>query len=102
ESMPPWLRKTTFAKTLTLTNPQFDAPLPLEHVPIEAREVNLRWIIGGTFYLIDFTVGEGEPPADFDFEIPGPRGGTRRTRYLGQLEGVRPESKDLGKPDRDA
>lgn len=95
ESMPPWLRKTTFAKILTLTNPQFDAPIPLEHVPVEAREVNLRWIIGGTFYLLDFTVGEGEPPADIDFPIPGPRGGTHRSRYYGRLEGVKPETKAL-------
>ena len=80
---------------LATTNPQFNAPLPLEHLPIEARDVNLRWIIGGAFYLIDFAVGEGEPPADFDFAIPGPRGGTHRTRYLGQLEGVKPETKEL-------
>jgi ubiquinone/menaquinone biosynthesis C-methylase UbiE len=95
ESMPPWLRNTTFAKVLTLTNPQFNAPLPLEHVPVEARQVRLRWIIGGTFYLLDFTVGEGEPAADFDFPIPGPRGGTHRSRYWGQLEGVTPETKAL-------
>lgn len=95
ESMPVWLRQTTFAKILATTNPQFNAPLPLEHLPVEARDVNIRWIIGGTFYLIDFTVGEGDPPADFDFPIPGPRGGTHRTRYLGQLEGVKPETKEL-------
>lgn len=95
ESMPPWLRHTEFAKILTFTNPQFAAPLPLEHLPVEARDVNVRWIVGGTFYLIDFTVGEGEPPADFDFAIPGPRGGTRRTRYYGQLEGVTPDTKAL-------
>jgi len=95
ESMPPWLRNTTFAKVLTLTNPQFNAPLPLEHVPVEARQVRLRWIIGGTFYLLDFTVGDGEPTADFDFPIPGPRGGTLRSRYWGQLEGVTPETKAL-------
>ena len=95
ESMPPWLRRTSFAKILATTNPQFNAPLPLEHLPIEARDVNLRWIIGGTFYLIDFTVGVGEPPGDFDFNIPGPRGGTHRTRYLGQLEGVKLQTKEL-------
>lgn len=95
ESMPPWLRHTDFAKILTFTNPQFAAPLPLESLPVEARDVNLRWIIGGTFYLIDFTVGDGEPPADFDFPIPGARGGTRRTRYYGQLEGVTAETKAL-------
>lgn len=95
ESMPPWLRGTEFSKLLTFTNPQYAAPLPLEHLPIQARNVTLQWIIGGTFYLIDFTVGTGEPPADFDFVIPGPRGGTRRSRYYGQLEGVTTETKAL-------
>jgi SAM-dependent methyltransferase len=95
ESMPPWLRGTTFAKILTTTNAQFAEPLPLEHLPVEARNVNLRWIIGGTFYLIDFSIGEGEPPADIDFAIPGVRGGTHRTRYFGQLEGVTLETRQL-------
>lgn len=95
ESMPPWLRETEFAKILTTTNKQFSAPLPLEEMPIEARDVCLRWVIGGVFYLIEFRVGEGEPDADFDFEIPGVRGGTYRTRYLGQMEGVTPETKRL-------
>lgn len=95
ESIPPWLRDTEFAAILIATNRQFLAPLPLEHLPIEARDVCLRWVIGGVFYLIEFRVGEGEPDADFDFEIPGPKGGTYRTRYLGQLEGVRPETKRL-------
>jgi hypothetical protein len=95
ESIPPWLRDTKFAKILTMTNKQFEARLPLKDLPIEARDVRLRWVIGGVFYLIDFRVGSGEPTADFDFEIPGVRGGTYRTRYEGQLEGVRPETKQL-------
>jgi ubiquinone/menaquinone biosynthesis C-methylase UbiE len=95
ESMPPWLRQTEFAAILSLTNKQFLANVPLEHMPVEAREVCLRWVIGGVFYLLDFKVGQGEPTADFDFEIPGPRGGTYRTRYLGQLEGVSLETKRL-------
>jgi len=95
ESMPPWLRETEFSKILTTTNPQFEAELPLNQIPIEARELRLRWVIGGVFYLIDFEVGNGEPDADFDFEIPGERGGTYRTRYEGQLEGVTKEVKKL-------
>jgi len=95
ESIPPWLRETDFAKILITTNPQFQAKLPLEEMPIEAREVCLKWVIGGIFYLIDFRVGEGEPDANFDFEIPGARGGTYRTRYEGQLEGVTKEAKEL-------
>ena len=101
ESMPPWLRETEFAKILITTNKQFLAKLPLEEMPVEARDVHLRWVIGGVFYLIDFRVGEGEPTADFDFEIPGPRGGTYRSRYLGQLEGVKVETKRLAEQARE-
>jgi ubiquinone/menaquinone biosynthesis C-methylase UbiE len=95
ESIPPWLRGTDFAKILMTTNAQFRARPPLREMPVAAREVRLEWVIGGVFYLVDFRVGEGEPTADFDFEIPGPRGGTYRTRYEGQLEGVTPEAKAL-------
>lgn len=95
ESIPPWLRDTEFAKILCMTNEQFQAKLPLEEMPIEARNVRLRWVLGGVFYLIDFDVGSGEPQADFDFEIPGARGGTYRTRYEGRLEGVTPKTKQL-------
>ena len=101
ESMPPWLRETEFAKILITTNKQFLAPLPLEEMPVEAREVRLRWVIGGVFYLIDFRVGEGEPTGNFDFEIPGPRGGTYRSRYLGQMEGVNVETKRLAEQARE-
>ena len=95
ESMPPWLRDTEFCKILYATNPQFAAELPLKEMPVEARDFRLRWVIGGVFYLIDFRVGEAQPPADFDFVIPGERGGTYRTRYEGQLEGVSAETKKL-------
>lgn len=95
ESMPPWLRGTRFSKIMSTTNPQFEAELPLRHLPVTAREVHLRWIIGGVFYLIDFTVGEGEPTGNFSYEIPGPRGGTHLTRVDGQLEGVTPATKAL-------
>lgn len=95
ESIPVWLRDTEFAKILSTTNPQFNAELPLKMMPVEARHVNISYVINGVFYLIDFEVGEGEPVANFDFQIPGKRGGTYRTRYEGQLEGVTPETKKL-------
>ena len=93
ESMPPWLRSTEFGKVLMNSNPHYVYPLPLAHLPVEARQTRLRWIIGEVFYVIDFVVGVGTPPANLDFSIPGPRGGTHRTRYYGQLEGVSPEVK---------
>lgn len=100
ESMPPWLRETEFGRILMNSNPEFRYPLPLDKLPVAARKTRLEWIIGGVFYVIDFVVGEGEPPADFDFPIPGVRGGTHRTRYYGQLEGVTPEAKRLAQEAR--
>lgn len=95
ENMPSWLRDTEFAKILINSNPEFAYTLPLDKLPVEARKTRVEWIIGGVFYVIDFEVGVGEPQADFDFPIPGVRGGTHRTRYYGQLEGVTPEAKRL-------
>ena len=95
ESVPPWLRNTEFGKILMNSSSHYACPLPLDDMPVEARDVVIEYIMGGVFYLISFTVGEGEPVADFDFEIPGDRGGTHRTRMYGQLEGVTSEAKEL-------
>ena len=95
ESMPPWLQGTRFSRIMTTTNPQFMAELPLRHIPVCARDVRVQWVIGGVFYLIDFVVGEGEPKGNFNYEIPGPRGGTHLTRVDGQLEGVKVETKNI-------
>ena len=95
ESVPVWLRKTEYFKILKATNPMFESPLPLESLPIEARDTSIQFVLGESFYLIDFTVGSGEPKANFDYIIPGVRGGTYRTRYEGALEGVSKETKKL-------
>lgn len=95
ESMSPWLRETEFGRILMNSNPHYRHELPLAHLPVEARNVVLRWVLSGTFYVFQCEVGTGEPTADFDFEIPGKRGGTHRTRFYGQLEGVTREAKEL-------
>jgi hypothetical protein len=95
ESLPPWLYETEYGRLLLSNNPLFSKPIPFADLPIEARDVTVRWVIGGAYYLIDFAVGEGEPKADFDLEIPSRRGGTLRTRYYGKLEGVTPEAYEL-------
>ena len=95
ENLPVWLRDSEFGMILANYNKQFLAEVPFSSLPVEARNVKCEWIIGGVFYLIDFEVGEGEPYANFDFEIPGMRGGTHKTRMYGQLEGVSIETKNL-------
>lgn len=94
ESMPVWLRESEFGRVLMHSSPMYRSDLPLDALPVEARNVEVRWVIGGVFYLIAFDRGVGEPDADFDFPIPGARGGTHRKRFYGQLEGIDPSLRD--------
>lgn len=95
EALPPWLEGTEFGEMIVTNNPLFKHKVPLECLPQDAREVTLRWILGGCFYLFDFKVGDGPTPVDMDLPHKGWRGGTMRTRYYGRLEGVTPEARQL-------
>jgi SAM-dependent methyltransferase len=95
EALPPWLDGTEFGEMIITNNPLFKHKVPLEYLPLNAREVTLRWVLGGCFYLIEFKVGDGPPPADIDLPHKGWRGGTMRTRYYGRLEGVTPEARQM-------
>lgn len=88
ESVPPWLKGTEFAEIVCVNNPLFRHRAPLRAIPEGARNVTVRWVLGGCFYLIDFSVDEGTPRLNLDLPHKGRRGGTMRTRYYGQLEGV--------------
>jgi hypothetical protein len=67
---------------------------PLEFLPSAARDVNLSWAVGNCFYIIDYTKSSSPLPIDMDIAHIGTRGGTIRTRYFGQLEGVDPDLKE--------
>jgi SAM-dependent methyltransferase len=95
EGVAPWLRNSRYGKILVDNNHFYADEVPINLLPVQAREVTVRWVMGGGFYLVDMTVGEGEPLADFDYKIPGARGGTLNTRYYGKLEGVTQETKQL-------
>jgi len=92
-SLAPWLRNTFFGKVLINHNSHYANTISFNDLPIQARNLNLNWILAGAGFVIDFSVGEGEPNANFEYQIPGPRGGTHLTRYLGNLEGVSAETK---------
>jgi len=93
KNVPEWLRETEYGKICINNNPMFADPLPLKYIPVEARDLCVRWMNGNVHYVFDYTVGVGEPTGNFELEIPGERGGTFNTRYFGKLEGVSIETK---------
>jgi ubiquinone/menaquinone biosynthesis C-methylase UbiE len=93
EAVAPWLRGTEFEGIVTTNNPLFRHVAPLDCLPVGARDVSIRWIMGNCFYVISFRNDEGAPPLNLDLQHAGRRGGSMRTRYFGQLEGVSIEAK---------
>ena len=97
EGIGPWLRDTEFGKIMVNSNPLIGYKIPFELIPVEARNVKVEWIMMGAFFLLEFTVGESAPVANYHVPIPSKRGGTHWSRYHGQLEGVSDETKKIAK-----
>ena len=95
EGIGPWLKDTQMAKIMINSNPLIGVAVPIESIPVEAREVCVEWIMLGAFYIIDFKVGEGEPIADYYINIPSERGGNHWSRFYGRLEGISETTKKL-------
>jgi ubiquinone/menaquinone biosynthesis C-methylase UbiE len=62
EAVAPWLKGSEFARIVMTNNPLFDADAPLHVLPVGARDVMVRWIVGNCFYVIRFSKGVGFPP----------------------------------------
>ena len=95
ESCAPWLRETDYGRMVIVNNRLWNAHPPMQDLPFSAVEPRLSWVLGNCFYLVDFTVRSDGPVINPDVPHPGVRGGSMRTRYLGQLEGVSEESKNF-------
>lgn len=87
------LRGTQYFDVAVCNNKLWAAEPPMALLPQGALDVQLTYILGNCFYVIGFTSGEGFPHMNIDIPHKGVRGGTARTRYFGQLEGVSVETK---------
>lgn len=94
EGVAPWLKESEYGKMLIRNNPLYDCDIPLSLLPESARSVQLTWELGNCFYVIEFNVSDKPPQINIDVPHIGRRGGTIRTRYFGQLEGVDPALRD--------
>jgi ubiquinone/menaquinone biosynthesis C-methylase UbiE len=94
EGIAPWLLDSEYARMAIANNPLWSAPTPIAKLPFSATEVNVSWVLGNCFYLIDFVQRTGGPHMNPDIPHAGRRGGSMRTRFSGQLEGVSSETKE--------
>lgn len=94
EGVAPWLKQTEYGQMLIKNNPlcAYDAPLSL--LPESAKSVKLSWELDYYFYVIEFTVSNSAPRINIDIPHVGKRGGSIRTRYFGQMEGIDPTLRD--------
>jgi ubiquinone/menaquinone biosynthesis C-methylase UbiE len=94
EGMAPWLMDTVYGKMLINNNPLYACTIPLQHLPKTARNVKVSWELSNCFYVIEFVVSDQPFKVEIDIPHVGRRGGTIRTRYFGQLEGIDPALRD--------
>lgn len=94
EGLAPWLVDTELGRMLIRNNALYACSAPLSAIPETARSVKLTWELSNTFYVIEFQVSQEPLPVDIDVPHIGKRGGSIRSRYFGQMEGVSPELRD--------
>jgi len=87
------LRGTEYYEVAVCNNRLWASDTPMALLPTGALDVQLNYVLGNCFYLIGFTSGKDLPYMNIDVPHKGTRGGTARTRYFGQLEGVSPETR---------
>lgn len=94
EGIAPWLRATEFGKMLIRNNALYACEVPMTHLPESASAVRVSWELGHCFYVIEFTASNRPQAINIDVPHVGTRGGSIRTRYFGQLEGIDPALRD--------
>lgn len=94
EGVAPWLRSTEFGKMLIRNNFLYACDVPLALLPESAQSVKLSWELSNCFYVLEFNVAPKPASINIDITHVGTRGGSIKTRYFGQLEGVEPSLRD--------
>jgi ubiquinone/menaquinone biosynthesis C-methylase UbiE len=95
EGVAPWLKQTEYGRIAITNNHLWKLEPPLHLLPETAVDVEATWVLGNCFYMISFEVSASGPHMNIDLIHKGRRGGSMRTRYFGQLEGVSQQSKQF-------
>jgi ubiquinone/menaquinone biosynthesis C-methylase UbiE len=94
EGVAPWLVGTDYGKMVVANNYLWAHRAPIEWLPFSAVSPVVRWVLGNCFYVVTFEKCSSGPVIDPDVPHVGRRGGSMRSRYYGQLEGVSVELRE--------
>ena len=95
EGIAPWLKESEYYKMMVENNSLWLADTPLNLLPENANHVNVSWVLENCFYFINFIKDKNFPTVNIDVPHKGKRGGSIRTRYFGEIEGVTEEAKSI-------
>lgn len=95
EGIAPWLRGSEFSDMMINNNQLWSNDAPINKLPFNATHVQISWLLENCFYYIRFIKGSSFPDIDLNVPHIGKRGGTIKTRYFGQLEGVSKHAKEI-------
>ena len=90
ESVASHLREHDYGKMFIKNNALWACQPPLNHLPVFCDNISLRYVLGNCFYMIKFRKNKKLPNHNIDVIHKGTRGGSVRTRYYGQIDGVDP------------
>jgi len=93
EGIAPFLRQSEIGRALIKNNPLYDSSPPLSSIPEYVDDFKLQYIFHNCFYLVTYRKIENH---NINIDVPheGYRGGSIRTRFYGQLEGIDPKLRD--------
>ena len=89
EGIAPFLYNSEIAKVLIKNNPLYNCSVPINYIPSYATDFKLQYLFNNCFYLVTYKKTDSHN-INLDVKHLGRRGGSLRSRYYGELEGIDP------------
>jgi ubiquinone/menaquinone biosynthesis C-methylase UbiE len=89
EGVAPFLHNSEIAKVLIKNNPLYNCSAPINYIPSYVTDFKLQYLFNNCFYLVTYRKSDSHN-INLDVKHLGRRGGSLRTRYYGELDGIDP------------
>jgi ubiquinone/menaquinone biosynthesis C-methylase UbiE len=89
EGIAPFLYNSEIAKVLIKNNPLYNCSAPIDYIPPYVTDFKLQYLFNNCFYLVTYKKSDSYN-INLDVKHLGRRGGSLRSRYYGELEGIDP------------